>query len=121
MNITKIQVSANRAFPDPDDPKTTLRMGVCLEAALDQNDIAGACVDTLQASAETLVENHREKLVSSLENRRSIQHLNDTLSDIMDSTDEQCEEEKRLVKTIDKLEALPSIFNDEKPEPEREA
>lgn len=120
MNITGIQVSANRAFPDPDDPKTTLRMGVCLKAELDESDIHTSCTKYLQERAERLVEDHRDRLVSSLENRRSIQHCKDRIGEQLDLQDETGQDVITLEESLHKLLQESSIFN-EKPEPKRKA
>lgn len=118
MTITEIQVTAGRVFQDPNDPKTTLRTIVCLKASADpgQSDYN---TRELQMRAERLVQDHRDRLVSSLENRRSIQHVQDVIGDVRDGADEQNEEAKALEMQLAQLQETPSIFN-EKPDPERE-
>lgn len=119
MKITEIQVTAGRVFQDPNDPGTTLSCDVSLKATTDPNK---ACPDTadvkaLQATAELYVDGHCGRLIRSLANRRSIQQVNDRLSDVMDRADEDSGELKQLASSLHLLRKTPSIFN----EPERKA
>lgn len=114
MNITEICVTAGRKFADPGEPGTVLCCNVHMKATIDGREVGGVAgsIRDLQASAERHVEAHRDRLVSSLANRRSIQHVNDTLGDVMDSADEQTEEVKRLELSLEQLKSNPSIFTE---------
>jgi len=115
MTITEICVTAGRKFADPGEPGTTLCCNVHLKATLsdDEVDTVRGCTQTLQNSAERYVEAHRARLISSLANRRSIKHVNDLLSDTMDSADEQTQDVKRQELSLEQLKLTPSIFNEQ--------
>lgn len=114
MYINEICVTAGRKFADPGELGTTLCCNVHFKAVLSPGDEEADCTRRLQALAEQDVEAHRDRLVSSLANRRSIQHVQDTLDDVMDSADEQTTEVKRLESSLEQLrmESYPSIFNE---------
>lgn len=110
MNVTEICVTAGRKFADPGDRGTTLCENLHLKASLDEGDDEGMCIMLLQARAEMRVETHCDRLIRSLANRRSIQHVNDQLGDAMDGADEQNEEVKMLNKQLGDLKGQQSIF-----------
>jgi hypothetical protein len=66
MTITEVTVSAGRTFNHPYESYSNLRPGVVLRATLNIADDPEVCVKQLQAQAETLVEDHKQHLLSSL-------------------------------------------------------
>lgn len=114
MTITEICVTAGRKFADPGEPGITLCCNVHLKATTNgTQETHGDATRALQREAECLVQAHRDRLVSSLANRRSIQHVNDAISDAMDSEDEQNQEVRRLELSLEQLKLNPSIFDEQ--------
>lgn len=113
MIITEICVTAGRKFADPGEPGTVLCCNVHFKAQIGGSESVLSATRRLLHMAEQDVEAHRDRLVSSLANRRSIQHVNDTLSDVMDGADEHNEEGKRLELQLEQLKLNPSIFNEQ--------
>lgn len=67
MKIDSITVTAGRTFNHPYENYSNLRPEVVLHATLDPGDDAEACAKQLQARAETLVEDHKQGLLKSIE------------------------------------------------------
>lgn len=67
MKINTITVTAGRTFNHPYEQYSNLRPEVVLTATLEEGDQAGNEVKRLQASAEQLVEDHKQSLLKSIE------------------------------------------------------
>lgn len=67
MKITNIVVSAGRTFNHPYESFSNLRPHVQLRAELADGDDAETCIKQLQAQAESLVEDHKQNMLRSLE------------------------------------------------------
>lgn len=67
MTITNITVTAGRTFNHPHEEFSNLRPEVTLHATLDEGDDRPSCIERLQNMAEGLVEDHKQKLLKSLE------------------------------------------------------
>lgn len=67
MQVTEIVVSAGRTFNHPYESYSNLKPHVTLKATIFDGDDAEACVKELQAKAESIVEDHKRNLLSSLE------------------------------------------------------
>ena len=67
MHITNITVTAGRTFNHPHESYSNLRPEVTLTASLDPSDDAVAATRQLQAKAESLVEDHKQSLLRSIE------------------------------------------------------
>lgn len=112
MTITEICVTAGRKFADPGEPGTTCNSNVHMKARVAAGETIPEAMRRLQGKAECYVEAHRDRLISSLANRRSIQHVNDAIGDAMGGADEQSHEVKRLELSLEQLKLTPSIFNE---------
>jgi hypothetical protein len=66
MKVTQIKVSAGRTFNHPHEDYSNLRPHVELVAELTEGDDPAAAVKQLQAQAESLVEDHKQNLLRSL-------------------------------------------------------
>jgi hypothetical protein len=96
MKITQIQVTAARTFNHPHEQYSNLRPEVVLSATLADGEDPAAQVKALQASAEGLVEDHKQSLLKSLE-------------DLFSLTESQAEVrglQKELERTQSRLEAI---------------
>lgn len=67
MKVTTIKVSAGRTFNHPHESYSNLRPHVQLVAALTEGEDPIAAVKQLQAQAESLVEDHKQNMLQSLE------------------------------------------------------
>ncbi len=67
MQVTEIVVSAGRTFNHPHEQYSNLRPEVTLKANLGEGEDASAATRQLQAQAEGLVEDHKQQMLSSLE------------------------------------------------------
>ncbi len=66
MQVTEIVVSAGRVVSHPLESYANLRPSVTLKATLSQGEDYFSAVRALQASAEMLVEEHKDNLVRNL-------------------------------------------------------
>lgn len=67
MKITIIKVSAGRTFNHPHENFSNLRPHVQLVAELTEGEDPTAAVKQLQAQAESLVEDHKQNMLQSLD------------------------------------------------------
>lgn len=67
MKIEKITVSAGRTFNHPFESYSNLRPEVHLVASVEDGDDPEKCAKELQAKAESLVEDHKQNMLRSLE------------------------------------------------------
>jgi hypothetical protein len=67
MKVTEITVTAGRTFNHPHETYSNLRPEVRMTATLDDSDDAERATKVLQAKAEKLVEDHKNALLSTLE------------------------------------------------------
>lgn len=72
MKVQTIKVSAGRTFNHPYESYSNLRPHVQLTATVDDGDDVNACAKALQAQAETLVEDHKQNMLRSLETLRRL-------------------------------------------------
>lgn len=75
MKINTITITAGRTFNHPYEQYSNLRPEVVLIASLEEGDDAQACVRELQARAETLVEDHKNGLLKSIEELHELGQL----------------------------------------------
>jgi len=67
MKITEVTVTAGRTFNHPHETYSNLRPDVTLKACLDADDDPNIAAKALQARAEWLVEDHKQGLLTSIE------------------------------------------------------
>lgn len=67
MKIKTIEVTAGRTFNHPHEQYSNLRPEVKLIASLEDGEDASTATQQLQASAEQLVEDHKQGLIRSIE------------------------------------------------------
>ncbi len=67
MKVTEIRVTAARTFNHPHESYSNLRPAVSLTATIDESEDATVAAKALQAKAEQLVEDHKNALLSSLD------------------------------------------------------
>jgi len=79
VKVVEITVTAGRTFNHPHEQYSNLRPEVTLRATLEAEDDHAVCVKILQADAEDLVEQHKDRLLGMLEdaerNRIAAQRL----------------------------------------------
>ena len=85
MKITEITVNAGRVFNHPYESYSNLRPSVTLKATLDDGEDTDQAVLQLQAKAEGLVEDHKNKMLRSLD---EIHHLEQAKGE-MESLEDQ--------------------------------
>ena len=66
MQIKEVTVSAALKWPHPVEQYSTLSASVAITATLDREDDYGSEVRRLQASADRLVQEQKQKIVASL-------------------------------------------------------
>lgn len=66
MKVVEVTVAAGRTFNHPFEQYSNLRPNVTLKAVLDGDEDYAAAVQTLQAKAEALVEEHKQHMLRSL-------------------------------------------------------
>jgi hypothetical protein len=66
MKVVEVTVSAGRTFNHPYESYSNLRPNVTLKAVLEGDEDYAAAVQTLQAKAEALVEDHKQHMLRSL-------------------------------------------------------
>jgi hypothetical protein len=66
MKVVEVTVAAGRTFNHPFEQYSNLRPNVTLKAVLDGDEDYAASVQTLQAKAEALVEEHKQHMLRSL-------------------------------------------------------
>lgn len=67
MTITQISVVAGRTFNHPHEQFSNLRPEVAIQATLTEGEDPAEAVRALQTRAESLVEDHKQNLLRSLE------------------------------------------------------
>lgn len=67
MHITNITITAGRTFNHPYEQYSNLRPEVTMSASLDAGEDPIAATRQLQAKAESLVEDHKQSLLRSIE------------------------------------------------------
>jgi predicted RNase H-like nuclease (RuvC/YqgF family) len=73
MNVTEIIVSAARTFNHPYEQYSNLRPGVTMKATLAEGEDVVAATKQLQQQAEGLVEDHKQALLSSIQQIENMQ------------------------------------------------
>lgn len=68
MKVTEITVGAGRTFNHPFETFSNLRPSVTFKAVLDDGDDPISVAKDLQAKAESLVEDHKQFMLTSLRN-----------------------------------------------------
>ena len=71
MKITEVTVNAGRTFNNPYEQYANLRPSVTLKATLDADEDPIAATKALQVQAETLVEDHKTRLLVDLDKLHS--------------------------------------------------
>jgi len=66
MKVVEVTVAAGRTFNHPYEQYSNLRSNVTLKAVLADDEDYAAAVQTLQAKAEALVEEHKQHMLRSL-------------------------------------------------------
>ncbi len=68
MKITEVKVSAGRTFNHPHESYSNLRPHVELRATIEEGDDPHKVVKDLLASAEQIVEDHKQAMLQSIDN-----------------------------------------------------
>lgn len=68
MRVTEITVGAGRTFSHPFESFSNLRPSVTFKAELQDGDDPATVAQALQAKAESLVEDHKQFMLTSLRN-----------------------------------------------------
>lgn len=82
MKVTEIVVSAGRTFNHPYESYSNLKPGLTLKATLEDGEDATEAIKTLQAKAESLVEDHKRHLLNSLEEIHDLQNKQREAADL---------------------------------------
>lgn len=67
MKIATITVHAGRTFNHPHEQYSNLRPEVTMTATLEESDDPDVCAKVLQQRAESLVEDHKQAMLTSLD------------------------------------------------------
>ncbi len=104
MKITEITVTAGRTFNHPHEQYSNLRPEVTLRATLDESDDPVKAAADLQQKAETLVEDHKQGLLSSIESlyeltqqQAEVRRLGDEMKRVQDRLNELRAENPKLL------------------------
>ena len=76
MKIKEITVHAGRTFNHPFESYSNLRPSVSMTADISENEDPEEAIRTLQAKAEGLVEDHKQNMLSSLEEIHDLEMKN---------------------------------------------
>lgn len=91
MNITKITVRAERCFNHPHESYSNLRPALEMTASLSPDENADEAVRSLQAKAETMIEQHKTTMLEQIEKLWRTQELTEELRQ-MESTMQRAQE-----------------------------
>ena len=75
MKIKNIKVMAGRTFNHPHESYSNFKPGLTIEADLEEGEDAAKAIKELQAKAESLVEDHKNNMLQSIEEIREIREL----------------------------------------------
>jgi hypothetical protein len=96
MKVVEVTVAAGRTFNHPFEQYSNLRPNVTLKAVLDGDEDYAAAVQTLQAKAEALVEEHKQHMLRSLEELARLERSQQEVQSL----------EQSLVRSQERLDTL---------------
>jgi hypothetical protein len=108
MKVTEVTVSAGRTFNHPYESYSNLRPNVTLKAVLEGEEDYAAAVQTLQAKAEALVEEHKQHMLRSLEELERLERYQQEVQSLEHSIRQSQERLDRLRQDTHALTAGPS-------------
>jgi hypothetical protein len=114
MKITEITVSAGRKFNHPLESYSNLSPSVTLRATLDEGDDPHACTVSLQAQAETVVEEHKRKMLADIEATHQISLQQQEIASL-ESTIKRAQERLERFKNPDSRPTLPPPYKPDAP------
>jgi len=108
MKVVEVTVAAGRTFNHPFEQYSNLRPNVTLKAVLDGDEDYAAAVQTLQAKAEALVEEHKQHMLRSLEELARLERYQQEVQSLEHSIRQSQERLDRLRQDTHALTAGPS-------------
>ena len=108
MKVVEVTVAAGRTFNHPFEQYSNLRPNVTLKAVLDGDEDYAAAVQTLQAKAEALVEEHKQHMLRSLEELERLERYQQEVQSLEHSIRQSQERLDRLRQDTHALTAGPS-------------
>jgi hypothetical protein len=96
MKVVEVTVAAGRTFNHPFEQYSNLRPNVTLKAVLDGDEDYTAAVQTLQAKAEALVEEHKQHMLRSLHELARLERYQQEVQSL----------EQSLVRSQERLDTL---------------
>jgi len=108
MKVVEVTVSAGRTFNHPYESYSNLRPNVTLKAVLEGDEDYAAAVQTLQAKAEALVEDHKQHILRSLHELERLGRYQQEVQSLEHSIRQSQERLDRLRQDTHALTAGPS-------------
>jgi hypothetical protein len=108
MKVVEVTVSAGRTFNHPYESYSNLRPNVTLKAVLEGDEDYAAAVQTLQAKAEALVEDHKQHMLRSLHELERLGRYQQEVQSLEHSIRQSQERLDRLRQDTHALTAGPS-------------
>jgi hypothetical protein len=108
MKVVEVTVSAGRTFNHPYESYSNLRPNVTLKAVLEGDEDYAAAVQTLQAKAEALVEDHKQHMLRSLHELERLERYQQEVQSLEHSIRQSQERLDRLRQDTHALTAGPS-------------
>ena len=96
MKVVEVTVSAGRTFNHPYEQYSNLRPNVTLKATLEPDEDYAAAVQTLQAKAEAMVEEHKQHMLRSLEELERFEHYQQEVQSLEQTIRQSQERLERL-------------------------
>lgn len=108
MTIKAIHVTAGRTFNHPFESYANFKFDLSFQAELAPGEDHLTSLAALQVQAETLADEHKEKILSDVQRRRQIERINDQLEDMRRNVRHLAAGEEQIAKLEAELTALTS-------------
>jgi hypothetical protein len=82
MKIVEIIVSAGRTFNHPYEQYSNFKPHITLKGSVEEGEDPVACAKAMQQQAESLVEDHKQSLLESIEQLANMQRAERELTDL---------------------------------------
>lgn len=104
MQITQINVNAGRTFNHPHEDYSNLRADISLQAVIEDGEDPIEATKELQRQAESMVEDHKQSMISDIEKVHQIARTRDQLERAKRYYSDQTDEIQRLERDLINLE-----------------
>jgi hypothetical protein len=109
MKIVEVNVSAGRTFNHPHEQYSNLRPSVNFKAVIEEGDDPIAATKELQRQAESLVEDHKQNMLKSLEDLYELTERQREMTTLEQQLGRAQSRLDDIRKTYPKLQALPGL------------